>query len=216
MKYRYNKRMLKQFTALIFKNLGYIPSALHVWHTLKNSCMMPVSEYENPVRAEGLTELKLKERIDILGRADWLLKEVAVKEPELLIRKMPEIIGRQFQGQWAIYACSMTAFALCNIIKLFPDTKNQYLHRIPELIDLVNTPAIRFYDSIWWKEDAMETLDGNNSHMTYLSILAWMIGQYRLAGGDDRYNELHTKLCETLNRRMRLSPDLKLYGEIFR
>lgn len=210
MKYRYNKRLLKEFAPIVLNNIGYILTALHVWHTLKNVKMVPVSDYEIPFRADGISYLKHKERKDILGRADWLLKEVSVKDPEQLISKMPEIIGLQFQGQWAIYACSMTAFALCNIIKLFPDTKCKYLLRLPELIDLVNTPTIRFYDTMWWEEDAMETLDGNNSHMTYLSILAWMIGQYRLVGGDGRYDILHRKLCDTLNRRMRQSRDLNL------
>ncbi len=210
MKYRYYKRVLKDIGPIILNNIGYIPTALHVWHTLKNAKMMPVPDYESSFCVEGKPHLKHKERKDIIGRANWLLKEVLVKDPEQLIRKMPEIIGRQFQGEWAIYACSMTAFALCNIIKLFPDTKDKYLHRLPELIDLVNTPTIRFYDTMWWKEDAMETLDGNNSHMTYLSILAWMIGQYRMVGGDDGYDELHRKLCDTLNRRMRQSRDLNL------
>lgn len=202
--------MLKEIVPIVLNNIGYIPTALHVWHTLKKAKMVPVPDYEIPFRADGISYLKYKERKDILGRADWLLKEVSVKDPEQLISKMPEIIGRQFQGQWAIYACSMTAFALCNIIKLFPVTKDKYLHRLPELIDLVNTPTIRFYDTMWWDEDAMETLDGNNSHMTYLSILAWMIGQYRTVGGDDRYDDLHRKLCDTLNRRMRQSRDLSL------
>jgi len=202
--------VLKEFATIILNNVGYIPTALHVWHTLKNAKMASISDYEISFRADGISYLEHKERKDILGRADWLLKEVSVKDPEQLIRKMPEVIGRQFQGQWAIYACSMTAFALCNVIKLFPDSKAKYLPRLPELIDLVNTPTIRFYDTMWWEEDAMETLDGNNSHMTYLSILAWMIGQYRLVGGDGRYDVLHRKLCDTLNRRMRQSHDLNL------
>ncbi len=123
MKYRYYKRVLKDIGPIILNNIGYIPTALHVWHTLKNAKMMPVPDYESSFCVEGKPHLKHKERKDIIGRANWLLKEVLVKDPEQLIRKMPEIIGRQFQGEWAIYACSMTAFALCNIIKLFTDTK---------------------------------------------------------------------------------------------
>lgn len=201
---------MKEVAPLILKNIGYIPTALHVWHTLKNAEMGPVSDFDTPYRADGVSHLQHKERKDILGRTDWLLKEVLVKDPEQLIKKMPEIIGRQFQGEWAIYACSMTAFALCNIIQLWPDTKDKYLHRLPELIDLVNTPTLRFYDTMWWEEDAMETLDGDKSHMTYLSILAWMMGRYRLVGGDERYDDIHRKLCDTLNRRMRQSRDLNL------
>jgi hypothetical protein len=38
--------------------------------------------------------------------------------------------------------------------------------------------------------------------MTYLSILAWMISNYKMAGGENRYDSLFHKLCETLVRRM--------------
>lgn len=70
------------------------------------------------------------------------------------------------------------------------------------MIEIVNTPTIREYDTLQWKEDAMESLNGPKHHMTYLSILAWMISNYKMAGGDNRYDELFHKLCETLNRRM--------------
>lgn len=46
--------------------------------------------------------------------------------------------------------------------------------------------------------------------MTYLSILAWMIGNYKFAGGDSRFDNLHRKLCDTLNRRMLQSHDCNL------
>lgn len=210
MQLKYDKKLLKEAASLALNNIGYIPTAIRVWRVLRNTEMKPVRDYPITFRPDGITYLQNKEYKDLIGRADWLLKEIIVQNPDHLINKMPKMIGRQFQGEWAIYACSMTAFALCNIIRLFPKTKDKYLHRIPELIDIVNTPTIRYYDTMWWNEDAMDTLDGDNSHMTYLSILAWMIGQYRLAGGDARYDRLHTKLCDTLNRRMRQSRDLNL------
>lgn len=150
------------------------------------------------------------EKIELIRRANWLCKEVIVEDPEELIAKMPEPIGRQFQGQWAIYACSMTACALCNLIRLYPELRDKYLGNVVRLIELTNTPTIRYYDTEWWKEDALDSLDGDSSHMTYISILAWMIGNYRLAGGDNRYDILHKKLCDTLNRRMLASHDLNL------
>lgn len=183
---------------------------MHLLSVLKNSNPKPWSQREISNEKFEYPFLSDKEKNEIIRRANWLCKEVIVNDPEELIEKMPGIIGRQFQGQWAIYACSMTAVALCNIIRIYPDLKQIYLNKVAELIELTNTPTIRYYDTVMWKEDAIDTLKGNKSHMTYISILAWMIGNYRLAGGDDRYDILHKQLCDTLNRRMLASRDLNL------
>lgn len=142
-----------------------------------------------------------EEKDDILERANWLCKEI-ITDPESLMNKAPSMIGREYQGEWAIYCCSMLTHALANITYLYPDKKAKCPELIAKMIEIVNTPTIREYDTKQWREDAMETLDGPKSHMTYLSILAWMITNYKMSGGDCRYDELLHKLCETLNRRM--------------
>lgn len=141
------------------------------------------------------------EKEDILERANWLCKNIII-DPEALMNKAPAMIGREYQGEWAIYCCSMLAHALANITYLYPDKKDKCPQLIANLIEITNTPTIREYDTMQWKEDAMETLDGPKSHMTYLSILAWMISNYKIAGGDGRYDNLFHTLCATLVRRM--------------
>lgn len=151
------------------------------------------------------------EKQDILERANWLVKTIVVKDPETLVNKAPSMIGREYQGEWAIYCCSMLSHALANISYLYPDKKEKCPELIAKMIELVNTPIIREYDTMQWKEDAMESLAGPKSHMTYLSILAWMISNYKLAGGDNRYDNLYHVLCDTLVRRMHESKyDLNL------
>ena len=151
-----------------------------------------------PVRTESSWE---EEKNDILERANWLCEKIIVK-PEQLIKQMPSLLGEEYAGQWAIYCCSMLAHALANISRIYPDKKEQCPDLIARLIEIVDTPAIRKYDTIEWKEDAMDTLDGPKSHMTYLSILAWMITNYKFTGGDNRFDNLLHTLCKTLNRRM--------------
>ena len=141
------------------------------------------------------------ERDDILERANWLCKKI-ITDPETLMNEAPSMIGREYQGEWAIYCCSMLTHALANIAYLYPDKKDKCPALIARMIDIVNTPTIREYDTMQWKEDAMETLDGPKHHMTYLSILAWMVTNYKMAGGDERYDVMLHKLCEALNRRM--------------
>lgn len=151
-----------------------------------------------PIRTESSWE---EEKDDILERANWLCEKIIVK-PEELIKKMPSLLGEEYAGQWAIYCCSMLAHALANISVIYPEKKEQCPELIARLIEIVNTPAIRKYDTLEWKEDAMDSIHGKKSHMTYLSILAWMITNYKLIGGDNRFDPLLHTLCETLNRRM--------------
>ena len=150
-----------------------------------------------------------REREELLGRAHWLCQEIIVP-PNELIKKMPKELGRFYSGQWAVYSCCYTAVALANLCRIYPDVKEKMLPKIEELVELINTPVIRYYDTMKWKEDAMDGLDGTNEHMTYLSLLAWTITHYKFAGGDSRFDELLEACCQSLHRKMLFSPDLNL------
>ena len=115
---------------------------------------------------------------------------------------MPSIVGAQFQGEWALYSCSMLSAALANISTTYPDTREENLRSMEQLIEIALSPELRRYDAMRWGEDPLESLDGEKSHVSYLSHLAWMICGYKRAGGDDRYDELLSSLCATMNRRI--------------
>ena len=72
------------------------------------------------------------------------------------------------------------------------------------------SPELREYDRECWNEDPLESLYGDNSHVSYLSHLAWMIGRYKQIGGNDQYDKLYHSICETMNRRMLQSKSLNL------
>lgn len=139
-----------------------------------------------PIREQASWE---EEKDDILERASWLCDKIIVK-PEELINSMPPFLSEGYSGEWAIYCCSMLAHALANISYIYPEVKGKCKESVAKLIDIVNTPVIRHYDTIKWHEDALESLCRKKSHMTYISILAWMITNYMLIGGDERYGEL--------------------------
>ena len=42
------------------------------------------------------------EKEDILERANWLCSKIVVSAPETLINEAPSMIGREYQGEWAI------------------------------------------------------------------------------------------------------------------
>lgn len=115
------------------------------------------------------------EKTEILERRNYLISKINVS-PQQLIDEMPAAVGRQFQGEWAIYSLSMLTQALANISTLYPETKGENMPYIDSLIRIALAPEIRYYDKIrWYNEDPLESLDGDNSHLSYISHVAWMM-----------------------------------------
>lgn len=149
------------------------------------------------------------EKNDLLQRKNYLVDKIMV-EPLQLLNEMPGGIGLQFQGEWALYSCSMLAEALSNMAELYPETKGDAIATIDSLIQIVKSPGLRLYDKLRWDEDPLESLNGDKSHVSYLSHLAWMIGIYQRVGGDNKYKQLHDSVCEAMNRRILQSSILNI------
>ena len=145
------------------------------------------------------------EKNEIIRRANYLTSKVATT-PQKLLDEMPSGIGEQFQGEWAIYSCSMTCAALANIAILYPKNKELSIKFIGEIIDIALSEEIKEYDSMRWGEDPMDGIYGNRSHISYYSHVAWMISRYKQIGGDDKYDGLYHSLCKAMNRRICQSP----------
>ena len=149
------------------------------------------------------------ERKEIVRRANNLTSMVCTT-PQDLLNEMPSGIGAQFQGEWAIYSCSMTSAALANIAILYPQNKELAIKFIGQIIDIAMSEEIREYDKLRWREDPMDGIYGNLSHISYYSHLAWMISRYKQIGGDGKYDGLYHTLCKSMNRRIRQSPIMNL------
>ena len=149
------------------------------------------------------------ERKEIIHRANYLTSMVCTS-PQQLLDEMPSGIGAQFQGEWAIYSCSMTSAALANIAILYPQNKELAIKFIGQIIDIAMSEEIREYDKLRWGEDPMDGIYGNLSHISYYSHLAWMISRYKQIGGDGKYDDLYHSLCKAMNRRIRQSKSLNL------
>ena len=149
------------------------------------------------------------EKKDIIRRANYLTSKVATS-PQKLLDEMPSGIGEQFQGEWAIYSCSMTCAALANIAILYPQNKETAIKFIGQIIDIAMSEEIREYDKLRWREDPLDGIYGNLSHISYYSHLAWMISRYKQIGGDGKYDGQYHTLCRSMNRRIRKSPIMNL------
>ena len=149
------------------------------------------------------------EKKEIIHRANYLTSMVCTT-PQDLLNEMPSGIGEQFQGEWALYTCSMTSAALANIAILYPQNKELAIKFIGQIIDIAMSEEIREYDKLRWGEDPMDGIYGNLSHISYYSHLAWMISRYKQIGGDGKYDDLYHSLCKAMNRRIRQSKSLNL------
>ena len=149
------------------------------------------------------------EKKEIIRRANYLTSKVATS-PQQLLDEMPSGIGTQFQGEWALYTCSMTCAALANIAILYPQNKETAIKFIGQIIDIAMSEEIREYDKLRWREDPLDGIYGNLSHISYYSHLAWMISRYKQIGGDGKYDGLYHTLCKSMNRRIRQSPIMNL------
>jgi hypothetical protein len=149
------------------------------------------------------------EKKEIIQRANYLTSKVATS-PQQLLDEMPSGIGTQFQGEWAIYSCSMTCAALANIAILYPQNKETAIKFIGQIIDIAMSEEIREYDKLRWREDPLDGIYRNLSHISYYSHLAWMISRYKQIGGDGKYDGQYHTLCRSINRRIRQSPIMNL------
>ena len=149
------------------------------------------------------------EKKEIIRRANYLTSLVCTT-PQDLLNEMPSGIGEQFQGEWALYTCSMTSAALANIAILYPQNKELSIKFIGQIIDIAMSEEIREYDRLRWREDPLDGIYGNLSHISYYSHLAWMISRYKQIGGDGKYDDLYDSLCDAMNRRIRQSKSLNL------
>ena len=160
-----------------------------------------------------MTAVYTSEKNDILKRRSWLLQKTS-GSPKELIESMPVSVGPQFQGEWAIYTYSMFAHALTNISTLYPETKEENLPVIKQLIEKVISPEIQQYDKEKWNgEGPLDSFSKESSvkHLSYRSILAWMITNYKMAGGSDkRYDTLLDQLCTSMNQGILSSPAMNL------
>lgn len=197
------------FLGMCFKHMDYMPVILHASNELRadnGSSTLPrhsqSQDFNNPFSNED-------EKFDLLERAHWLINEIAL-EPQGLIDKMKEVSGHTHQVQWALSTCAMSIAALRNLMILYPENTNNFGTKLHDILKLMMSREFRFADTHEWHEDPLDSLAGDNSHIAYLSLLAWAMGNYRLATGDTSNDALHKDICEALVRRMKSVKSMNL------
>jgi hypothetical protein len=111
-----------------------------------------------------------------------------------------------FQGEWALGSYSMTALALTNMAFLFPETRDEALSAVGQLIERMQTEDVRRFDTQQWQEDALQTLGGSRGHIAYLGQLNLGLAAWHYLGGDGRYRPLFDRVSQAIARRVQKSP----------
>jgi hypothetical protein len=137
---------------------------------------------------------------DLLARRHWLLRNVATER--FAVKQMPAFFPPVMQQEWAIGTLSMTSAALTNMVFLYPETREESKGAIAIMIERLLRDDLASYETNSWGEDALSTLDGNNGHIGYLAHLNFMLGSYRIVGGDARFEHLHRRISDALARRV--------------
>ena len=156
---------------------------------------------------------------DIVKRATFLVERVIVYPCSKLIERMPKFIGRQFQGEWAIYTTTMTSLALANIGIRYPEWMELNARLINELIGITLSPSLTQYDYDAWDSHPIMDIDKKEGHLSYLSLLALMISAYKRLSNDTKWDWLYDTICGGLAKRIKASnianietyPDGKIY-----
>lgn len=150
------------------------------------------------------------EKREILERLNWICMKVLV-DAKTLRNSYPKILGDYYGPQWSVYSCAMLVASLANVSRLWPELRCDSLVKMRRAINLFLSDELKDYDAREWKEDPIASLNGNKSHMTYLSLLAWILAEYIQTSGDDKeYGKFFTEVCEALHRRMLRRKDLNL------
>jgi hypothetical protein len=137
---------------------------------------------------------------DILARRHYLLQRTAAET--FGEHDLPIALGSVFQKEWAIGTLSMTAAALTNIAILYPETADESRKAVAGLIERMLKQDIRDFEVYHWSVDPLEALDADKGQIGYLGHLNFMLGAYRVLGGDSRFESLHHQISAALARRM--------------
>jgi len=143
-------------------------------------------------------------RADLTLRRNYLLKRVA--SADFGVTDMPWIVASPYREELAIATLSMTTAALTNLSFACPEQRVANRDAVRVMLDRVLSSEIRRYDVIWWGEDAIDSLAGDQGHAGYLGHLNLMLGCYFLLGGEDApLHELFDRVSATLARRLEQS-----------
>lgn len=123
-------------------------------------------------------------------------------------RVFSNIPDQQAKGEYALVTYSMATFALTNIAMERPEMRQEFSRTIEKWINLVLKDEFQSFDSLAWGENPLDeaVLEKDRGHIGYYGHLNLMLGAYSLLNNDGKFGELHRKISDAIDRRMKKYP----------
>lgn len=120
--------------------------------------------------------------------------------------------SKRFDGEWyfASHVFAGMGFGQLALAEDDPARRARWQAALRRCIDKMQTPAATSFDRGPWREEPLETLDGDKPHAAYLGYFNLVLGMERLLSPDSPYAALHDRISATLHRRLAASELLLL------
>lgn len=111
-----------------------------------------------------------------------------------------------FRGEWQFGTYQMTALGLLQVVSAHPELNAEFMPVIETSIDRMLSKEVREFDTQQWREDALTTLDGPNSHAAYLGYMNLVLGVHRRLVPSSRFADINDRISRALARRLAANP----------
>jgi len=124
----------------------------------------------------------------------------------------------QFSGEWLFGTYLMAGLGFGQTALEHPEWKARHLSLMDRCIARILSDPVRTFDRESWKDDPIESLDGDSDHAAYLGYFNLLLSFHRLLQPDSKHAALNDRITAALARRLRASPILLLHtypGEVY-
>jgi hypothetical protein len=139
---------------------------------------------------------------DIILRKNFLVRTLGENSMPRVFSNIPD---QQAKGEYALVTYSMATFALTNIAMERPEMRQEFSRTIEKWINLVLKNEFQSFDSLAWGEKPLDeaVLEKDRGHIGYYGHLNLMLGAYSLLNNDGKFGDLHKKISDAIDRRMK-------------
>ncbi len=124
----------------------------------------------------------------------------------------------RFNGEWLFGTYMMAGMGFAQTAQEHPEWRELHVQLMEQCIERILSPDVRAFDTESWRDDAIESLDGDSDHAAFLGYFNLLLSYNRLLDPNSKYAELNDRITVTLVRRLEESRHLLLQsypGELY-
>jgi len=117
---------------------------------------------------------------------------------------------RQYNGEWLFGTYLMAGMGFGQMALEHPERRTRHAELMSLCIERILSPQGKAFETGTWKEDPIESLDGDHGHAAYLGYLNLLLGLHRVLDPTSKHAPLNDRITAALVRRIHASPTLLL------